>query len=130
MFRLANPDDTWRSRLDVAVPGDEAPQSHYVWWRVLDDDEINTLLAQSGQALLERAMANWEGVATFDGKELPFSPENLARLCQVPYWRRAAVDAYLRWIAGLPSKNSSTPPAAGGAAATGSSGSSAKTSIH
>ena len=132
MFRLANPDDSWPATVEVDVPGEDKPQSHRARWRVLPDAEINRLLARQrgAQALLERALAGWEDVREHDGSEIPFSVDAIARLCEVAYWRRAAVDAYLRWVAGLPEKNSSTPPAAGGAAATDGSGSSPATSIH
>lgn len=39
------------------------------------------------------------------GAPLPCTPENIARLCGVAYWRRAVVNAYMRFVAGLPAKN-------------------------
>ena len=131
MFRLADPDHAWPGTIEVAVPGRDEPMRHPARWRLLDDDEIDRLLAQSSTALLKRALAGWDGIEEHDGTPLPHSERAVERLCRVPYWRRAAVDAYMRFVSGLPEKNSSTPPADGGEAAEERTRSSSPpTSIH
>lgn len=118
MFRLASPDDTYPGSVEAMVPGADAPQRFPVRWRLLKDSEINALLAQGSATLLKRAVAGWEGVHEHDGTAIPFSDQNLALLLdKAPYVRRAMLDAYVRFAAGQPEKNSATPPADGGEAA-------------
>ena len=128
MFRLPAADFAWPGSATIRLPTGEV-WCHPVRWTYLDDDEINRLLAISGSALLRRAMVGWEGIEDEDGSAIPFSAQNLDRLCKVPYWRTAAVDAYLRSVAGLPEKNSATPPAIGCEAAAENLTSSPKTSM-
>lgn len=127
MFRLANSDDVYPGTVVVDVPGADAPQRHPVSWRLIGDREINRLLAQSAHALLQRVIAGWGGLAHNNGAEIAFDADGLALLCDVPYWRRAAVDAYLRFVTGLPEKNCSAPPSTGGGAAAEKSASSPPT---
>ena len=130
MFRLADPGDDYPGWIEVRVPGADAPLRHPVRWRWLPDDEINPLLAASPSALLRRVVVGWDAVHDHDGGAIDFSPESLEALLNVAYWRRAATDAYLRFVAGLPEKNSAPPPAAGGAAVNGVSGSSPSTRVR
>ena len=117
MFRLADPDEQYGATVEVAVPGAEAPGRFKVRWLLLRDAEINELLAAGGEELLLRVVVGWDHVHDHAGEPIPYSEENLRLLAGLAYMRRAMVDAYVRWVAGLPAKNSATPPADGGAAA-------------
>ena len=116
MYRLPPPDRTYSVPVDVDLPGDGGgtePAQYTAVFRLLGDGEVDALTAQSYAALLRRAVADWRDVHGADGEPLPCTPEHLDMLCAVPHWRRATVSAYMRWIAGLPRKNSRTPPCDG-----------------
>lgn len=107
-LRLADPDAAYPARIAVDVPsqaGGAERAEMEVRFRLLADDEIDRLLAESQAALLERAVADWSGVEDHAGEPLPCTPENVARVCGLAYWRRSAVNAYMRFAAGLPEKN-------------------------
>ena len=127
MFRLPKQDYEWPGTVQVMVPGQAVPVPHPVRWRYRSDEQINGLLAQSGAALLRVVVVGFHGIADPDGARMDFSPENLDKLCDIPFWRRSAIDSYVKAVAGLPDLNSATPPADGDAAETASSGSSPKT---
>ena len=105
-LRLASPDETYRGTVRVHVPGADAAAAVPVRWRVLTAGEIDDLLTQGGAALALRALADWSDVSDADGAPIPFAPEAVERLCELPYVRRAIEDDYLRWVAGHPEKNS------------------------
>ncbi len=116
MFRLADPNETYPTPVAVDVPapgGGTAPQTFVCRFRLLEDAEIDRLAAESDAALLRRAIAGWSDIADHDGAPLACTEENVDRLARIAYFRRAAVDAYVRFVAGLPEKNSAAPPAAG-----------------
>ena len=126
MFRLADPDHRWRGVVEVRRPDGEVAQFG-VEWRLVADSRTTALLTPDSAAptlgaaqtrLLREVLVGWEDVRDHDDAELPFSAEALERLCDERWIRRAVVDAYLRFAAGLPEKNSLTPPASGAAAAT------------
>lgn len=115
MFRLAKTDELYSYPVSVEVPADGGPerQVFHARFRLIEDGEIDRLLAKSPQELLKRAIGGWSEVYGENGEELPFDEANLAKLCRIAYFRRATVDAYVRFAAGLPEKNSETPPASG-----------------
>ena len=107
-LKLADPDASYAARVEVDVPlPDGGTERHGmdVRFRLLADAEVDALVVDSQAALLERALAGWDGVEDHDGTPLPCTPENVTRLCGVAYWRRAVVNAYMRFVAGLPAKN-------------------------
>ena len=116
MFRLPPPDRTYSVPVDIEVPeadGEVGTARIACSFRLLPDSRINELAAESYGALLREVVADWSHVHGQDGEPLPCSGPNLAALCDVPYWRRSVANAYLRWAAGLPAKNSKAPPGAG-----------------
>ncbi len=107
-LKLADPDATYAARVDVEVPLPDGGTERHVMdvrFRLLGDAEVDALVVDGQAVLLGRVLADWSGVEDHDGTPLPCTPENVARLCGVAYWRRAVVNAYMRFVAGLPAKD-------------------------
>ena len=119
MLRLANREDLFDDVVEVTVPGAEKPHAFRVKWALVDSDaKVNAMLAKGQATLLRAVLRDWDDVFAEDGAPVPFSDEARDRLLDVPYVRRAAADAYVRFVAGLPSKNSYPSRSDSGAAET------------
>ncbi len=97
MFQLADPQATYPTAVTVRVPHGDAhiDAECTVIFRVLPASEASRLSLRSDQALLKEAVAGWDGILDEDGKPIPCTPENIARVSERPYFASAAVGAYL-----------------------------------
>ena len=112
-FRLADPAQAYPVTVRVDVPGAAAPHHCRLLFRLIGDNsdiDIDKVLEEGDKELLRRGVAGWEDIRDHDGEELPFSEANLARLSGIPYFRRCAIAGYLRFVTGLPEKNSPALP--------------------
>jgi len=104
MFRLPDPKDVYPTAVKVRAPrpsGGPVEMEFVARLRYVPTSEMAPLT--DGEAA-ERVLAGWEGVADFDGGELPFSAEAAARACNVRWFAKAVVEAYLERFD--PQKNS------------------------
>lgn len=142
MFRLVDGDHPWDWPVEVMVPdADGAPGAvtsggrYTARFRLIPDGEIAPAVRRAAAAegdgaqeeqeglndqhFLKRVLVGWDGIEDVDGTPIPYSADNLARLFEIPYWRRCTIEAYFRFSAAIPEKNSATPPAHGAKAARG-----------
>lgn len=111
-FKLADPEATYRTIVQVEVPADGGPQTQEFTavFRLVPPEEIDELAKKTGpeydRAFLHASLKGWEDVAGADGQPLPYTPENVDLLARIPYLVRAVDRAYFRFSQGLPGKTS------------------------
>lgn len=107
MFRLMKtPVVTWP--VVIAIPTDGGTVTEVrcsARFELLTSTEFNEQVKAGDVALLNRSVKDWEGVGDEAGQPLPFTPENTAALWDIPFVRKAFVNAYLEASAGAPAKN-------------------------
>lgn len=65
-----------------------------VKFKILPNSKALALAEQSDGDLLKAMLAGWEGIADGEGGDLPFTPENIARLADYQPLKMALVQAY------------------------------------
>ncbi len=120
MFRIAAADETWTYPVTIQVPaggGATGSQEFVASFRLAAPEVMDALQSNKGIyadiELLEHVVQGWEGIAAPDGKPLAYNQKNLALLTAIPYWRAPVIEAYFRFAAGLPAKNSPEPSPTG-----------------
>ena len=109
MFKLPDPNATWKVPVTVRVPGDGvAPEEHEftAHFRWLERSALKELVAgEDDLAFFKSVLAGFEGIDDHAGEPLPFNDDSMTVLVEIPYFARAVVDTYLTWHQGLPIKN-------------------------
>ena len=110
MFQLAPPDQTYRRQVQIQQPqadGGTRAVSFTAHFRLLDNDDLNKILTPDtrDEVFLGAVMAGWEDIQDEKGDPLPFTPQNLRRLCRIGYWAHGVVNDYLAFQRGEPAKN-------------------------
>ncbi len=114
MFQLATPDQAYDYPVTVEKPtpgGEIVTEDFTARFKLIPDSVVQE---SDDMAILEAALVGWDGINDHNAHGLPFNKKNRTMLCDIPYWRRCTVQAYVRFAAGLPVKNSAPPPADGG----------------
>jgi hypothetical protein len=103
MFRFAAQREVlWPVTVSVPVDGGVAPTELQIRYRLLTRSELADLgerlrateggeraLMATLDGLLAARITGWEGIADESGAPLPFTPETLAAVLDVPYLREA-----------------------------------------
>lgn len=87
----------------------ETPAECEVEVVLLASDEA-AALREGDVAFVRAVVRGWSGIKDREGRPIEYGEVARDRLGNVPYFARALADAYLRWAAGLPVKNSVAPP--------------------
>jgi len=118
MFKLADPQQSYAHPVTVQVPvGNNSwrSESFNAEFRLLSTAEFQALFApdnltkRTDQEVISTFLTGWSDIHEYDGGELKYSDVALAKLCDLHYWARAVVEAYIEFHAGQPSKNFATP---------------------
>ena len=99
---------TFRWPVDVNEPMDGGTfQTHRfeATFKLLDQDSITERLQTSDTDLLSDVVLGWADVRDEEKNDVPFSPENRARLLALPYVRVGLVRAYFEAVNGAKRKN-------------------------
>lgn len=107
MFTLAREHRfSWPVSFEVPMDnGTRAAQGFTARFRLLPQSRIEDLSA-TPQALMAEALIGWEGIREEHGGDLPFSPEAVRALLDVPYILVALATAYADAVSGAgPRKN-------------------------
>lgn len=115
-FRIADPDALYPTTVEVSVPGAGEPQECEIEFRLRPPEALQKLLGKGDEEYLRGIVGGWSRIEGADGKALEYSDENLATLAALPYFVRSVLDAYDRFLLGLPGKTSAQPRATGAAA--------------
>lgn len=110
MFKIVK-DTFYPFPVDVKIPNDRLPGQFVthrfdVQFRVLSTSERDQLLQQAvggfDKALVERVVCGWADgeIVDAEGAPMPFTPENLALVCEDPRVLGAIVEAYRRSVQG------------------------------
>ena len=110
MLKLIDPEELFDLPVSVKVPGQEAEHDCTLKVHFLPSDETAKLMLKGDGVFFQRIVKGWAGIQTHRGADLPYSDDNRTLLSNVTYFARALGDAYTRWAAGLPAKNSATSP--------------------
>ena len=124
MFKLADPDQTYVHQVAVPMPGAQGGDTVHTFnarFRLLPSSQYRALfklehLAEaSDYEVIRQFLDGWEpgDILNHDGTDLPCSDETLRQLCDIHYWARAVVEAYIDFYTGTPTKNLPAPPATG-----------------
>lgn len=109
MFKLASPHFTcgWPVNVQKPVDGGKTEQAEITFQFELIENETDWLaLTQQGdKAVMLQVVKGWDGLADHDGNELAFSSDNLALLSDISYVRTSVVSEYMRFRAGVGTKN-------------------------
>ena len=98
---------TWPVRVDLGH-GDKPVWSEKfnVTFKVLRDSQLQEADAAGGwKPVLRRSIQAWDGIADTDGKPLPFTPENLERVLEIPRVLAALMQGFASAGAGAREKN-------------------------
>ena len=108
MFRLADPEQSYRRVVQVQVPGAEGKtetMSFTAYLKLLSNERVRELASEGDQALIKAVMTGWEEIEDCAGRPFACSDGALGHLCGIGYWTRAVVLDYFEFAAGLPAKN-------------------------
>ncbi len=106
MFRLER-NFIFERKINLALPSGEQ-QDFLCSFRLLDEECFAQQLADENdpdRAILENAIVGWKGIENNEGKNYNFSPQNLQRLLELPFVKRALTRAYVEGIKGSLEKN-------------------------
>lgn len=123
MFKLVAERTAWWPVIwkGVAEDGSIIENEIELRFHVLGEAEFKDLLKQAegssdDVAILRRLVKDWRGIGDEDGKQLPFSEENLGRFLDIPNAKLGLATAYYRLMAAAPEereKNLKKSPNAG-----------------
>lgn len=108
MLKLANK-STYKRSITVDVPLDmgKTERSSFVMeFKRLSVTETKELIEEStfksisDEDMLQRYAVSWEGVVDDDGKDLVYNRANLERVLDVPYIRKAIMNAFIEDVFG------------------------------
>lgn len=106
MFKIKNDQviRNWPCKVPVAKDGGEIEHHKIALdFELLSGDELEGLVDAEA---LKRVIKGWDGIADEVGEPLPFNEENLAAVCRMPNFRKAAFKGYWDCVAGnSPEKN-------------------------
>ena len=115
MFTVAAPDQTYQLNVTVQCPQPEGSfaEADYTAEVVLLSyskiTEIQNAAVEANEnpdiPIIRQALRGWRDIHDADGTVMAFNPTNLALVCNLPYFSKATVTAYLKWAAGAPEKN-------------------------
>lgn len=109
MFKLADPEKTYRTPATIEVPADDNQTEPHVFhcdFVVLDADAMQTLMdAPDDLQFCRTVLRGWSDVQDHAGKNLKFTDENLVKLTKIPYFSRGVVNSYMAWWRGELRKN-------------------------
>lgn len=106
MFRVEE-NFTFEKVISLALPSGE-DQEFVCSFRLLDEECFAQQLADENdpdRAILENAVVGWSGIESSNGAIYTFSPQNLQRLLELPFVKRALTRAYVDGVRGSLEKN-------------------------
>ena len=111
MLRLPGEDETFPTPCVIRAPKGAETVEHEiaVHFRVLPADEFRALSRQGDEPLLQRLIADWEGVHGTEGEPMPCTQENIRLWAGMPYFVLGVVGGYEERFA--PVKNFRAPHA-------------------